>query len=274
MAFYKSHRYSPSVGCLRIVLAINVLLAPCAGYSQAAGTSQHKETKPNVQSEVAKLNSGEVSPYGLHLIGNANAKQAIPALEKQFPLAEYALDKAQIAQVLVKLKDPTETYWNYLVNLITPVLDSTAPSPLATNAQGKEVQGVSPAFEAWVDNNKLNPPTELENATYIYPAYILLLGQTDDQRAIPLLRRALSSPNHLLAISAAQGLAELQDEDGVPLIIDAAKRAPASAANLIAEPLGYFKSTEAQAALDQYVSKDRVQRVRERAKLGSKPLQQ
>ncbi len=277
MVFYKTHLFTTSDAVTRFVLAGTMLLASfTVGYSQTVGSPSGSQTgaktQLNVQTEIAKVNSGVITPYGLYFLGDSKAKEAIPALEKQYTLTNDVIDKAQIAQVLVQLKDPNEMYWNYLVQLVTPVLDSNAPSPIGTDSNGKELPGVSPAFEAWVDANKLNPPTALQNATIIYPGYMVLLGETEDPRAIPLLRRALSSSNYLVAAQASEALALLNDEDAVPIIIDAAKRAPASAASTIAEPLGYFKSTEAQAALDQYVPKDRVQRLRERVKLGGRPL--
>lgn len=128
------------------------------------------------------------------------------------------MDKAQIAQVLVKLKEPDDLYWNYLVQIITPILDNPSPSPIATDLQGKELPGISPAFEAWVDANKLDPPIALQNATIVHPGYMLLLGLTDDPRAIPLLRRAVSSPNYIIAVQASEALAQLKDEDGAPLL--------------------------------------------------------
>jgi hypothetical protein len=70
--------------------------------------------------------------------------------------------------------------------------------------------------------------------------------------------------------AAAQGLAELQDKDSVPLIIEACKRAPAEAASVIAGSLVYFDDPDAQSAVDAYVSKDLAKLLREAKAQGKK----
>ncbi len=234
----------PSSG-LRWMALAGVFCVSSLSLAQNTLPPQNATPTFNVQAAIALLNKGEISSYDLTQLGQQGVKQAIPALEKQFFLVQQEMDKAQIAQVLVKLKDPDDVYWNYLAQLVTPLLTNPAPSPIATDAQGKELPGVSPTFEAWVDFNKLDPPTALQDATVVFPGYMLFLGKTDDSRAIPLLRRAVTSPNYLVAVAASEALAELKDEDSASVIADAAARAPASAAALIAEPLGYLKSSTA-----------------------------
>jgi len=97
---------------------------------------------------------------------------------------------------------------------------------------------------------------------YMFPAWVLALGLTGDSRAIPLLQQALSSPNHMIQIAGAKGLAELQD-NSIPLIIDACRRSPAEAASLIAQSLVYFDGADAQNAVDKYVSKGTAKVLRE-----------
>ena len=92
---------------------------------------------------------------------------------------------------------------------------------------------------------------------YLAPGPVGLLALTGDPRAIPILRRGLLSPNHMIGIVAATGLAEMQDRDSIPLIIQACKRAPADVAAVIAaESLLYFDDPKAQSAVDEYVPKD------------------
>ena len=100
--------------CMWLALPL-LLLLPSRNWAQQAESTQKGLDASSVQKELAKLNEGEVSPYGLHFIGKANAREAIPALKRQFFTVTNQIDKAQIAQVLVKLKEPDEIYWNYLV---------------------------------------------------------------------------------------------------------------------------------------------------------------
>jgi hypothetical protein len=276
MPFHKA-RFARSRPPVRILAAAGMLLALAAAAQPQAGQPAPSVKKPelkplNVQEEIANVRAGVITPYGLNFLGESEAREAIPALEEQFPLADHEIDKAQIAQVLVLLKAPNDTYWNYLVKLITPILDGNGPDPIAFDAQGKELPDVSPAFEAWVDANKLDPPSAWQNATLVYPGYIIFLGETEDPRAVSLLRSALASPNYFIAAQASEGLALLKDEGAIPLIVDAARRAPASAARLIAEPLGYFANPDAQAALDLFVPAEQAQRLRERVRQGGRPL--
>ncbi len=81
------------------------------------------------------------------------------------------------------------------------------------------------------------------------------MANTGDPRGVPLLRAVpLKSPNFMMVKLAADGLAQAKDKDSVPLIIDACKRALASAAELLAESLVYFDDPDAQKAVDQYVT--------------------
>ena len=278
MPFLKARLFACKWRRIRILAASMFLALAAAAQppaSEAAPSAKEPGVKPlNVQEEIANVRAGIITPYGLNFLGESKAREAIPALEEQFVLAADEIDKAQIAQVLVQLKAPRDTYWNYLVKLITPILDSHAPDPFASDVEGKELPGVSPAFEAWVDANRLDPPTALQNATIIYPGYVTLLGETEDPRAVSLLRRALASPNYLIAAQASEGLALLKDEGAIPLIADAARKAPASAARSIAEPLVYFANPDAQAALDRFVPAEQAQRLRERVRQGGRPLHQ
>jgi hypothetical protein len=278
MPFLKARLFARNWPRIRI-LAAGMFLALAAAAQPQAGEPAPSAKKPgvkplNVQEEIANVRAGIITPYGLNFLGESKAREAIPALEEQFALAADEIYKAQIAQVLVQLKAPRDTYWNYLVKLITPILDSLAPDPFASDAEGKELPGVSSAFEAWVDANRLDPPTALQNAMIVYPGYVTLLGETEDPRAVSLLRRALASPNYLIAAQASEGLALLKDEGAIPLIADAARKAPASAARSIAEPLVYFANPDAQAAFDRFVPAEQAQRLRERVRQGGRPLHQ
>jgi len=111
MAFYRTHLFTTSDAAVRIVLTGSVLLASSTmGHSQTVGSPPSSQagtkTQLNVQTEIAKVNAGVITPYGLYFLGDSKAKEAIPALEKQFTLTNDVIDKAQIAQVLVQLKRP------------------------------------------------------------------------------------------------------------------------------------------------------------------------
>lgn len=238
------------------------------------GRHIYEADKTNVANAIAKVKSGNFVSVDVDMIGRGGAVEAIPILKEQFILRQDPLVKATIARVLIKLGDKDDTYWDFLVKQATPALESDAPDFLNFDPQAKTGTGPSPEFVAWAKAHNVPPNgpngSALENAMYLFPGKVLLLGLTGDRRAIPLLRQALLSPNHMIEIAAAQGLAEIQDKESIPLIIEACKKAPPAAASSIAEPLIYFDDAEAQSAVDTYVQKDRAKILREARDQGKK----
>lgn len=214
-----------------------------------------------------------MTSYGLEFLAESKSVEAIPALEERFGLVSDDLDKGKIAQVLIRLKDPKPVYWAYLEKLVRSALDSDPPDPLDVDAQGRET-GISPRIEEWARATRQAPPAALENATAVYPAYVVLLGGTEDRRAIPLLNRALLSRDHPIQAEAAEGLALFGDKASIPLILEACRKAPARAAGLIAASLVYFDDAAAQAAVDQFLPEKEARDLRERVGAGGRPLRQ
>lgn len=242
-------------------------LGACGAWAQDASK------KLNVAGEIASLRAGVVTPYGLEFLAESKAVEAIPALEERFGLVSDDLDKGKIAQVLIRLKDPKPVYWAYLEKLVRSALDSDPPDPFDVDAQGRET-GISPRIEEWARATRQAPPAALENATAVYPTYVVLLGGTEDRRAIPLLNRALLSRDHLIQAEAAEGLALFGDKASIPLILEACRKAPARAAGLIAASLVYFDDAEARAAVDQFLPEKEARDLRERVRAGGRPLHQ
>ena len=220
-----------------------------------------------VAGAIEKVKSGNFVGADVDMIRRGGAVEAIPVLEQQFKRVQHVLKKVTIARVLVRLGDKDETYWNFLVKQATPALTSDAPDFVSYDVEGKSTSGPSPAFIAWTKTHNIAPngpdSSAAEDSVYVSPAKVLALGLTGDPRAIPLLRLALSSPNHMIEIAAAKGLAELQDKESIPSIIDACRRSPAEPASLIAQSLVYFDDPDAQNTVDKYVSKDTAKLLRE-----------
>jgi hypothetical protein len=214
------------------------------------------------------------SIYFVEQLAQAKAAQAVPMLEAKFTSTKDVLDKAHVASALVRLGDTNDIYWDFLVKQVTPALESDAPDFMNFDPQAKTGAGPSPEFVAWANAHNVPPDgpngTAAEDAMYWFPGRVMLLGLTGDRRAIPLLRQALLSPNHMIETAAANGLAEIQDKESIPLIIEACKKAPPAAAALIAESLVYFDDAEAQSAVDTYVPKERAQMLREARAQGKK----
>jgi hypothetical protein len=270
--YFDSHIRMGKLGHLFVWCA----LLAAGAHGQVKQTQQNVQVfgpdKTKVPDAIAKVKSGDFALVHVDLIAEAEAVEAIPDLEKQFPLCKDQLDKAKIAEALVKLGDKDDTYWDFLVQQATPAVDSDAPDLVNVDSQGKEVPGLSPEFIAWAKAHNSDPNDAAAEAAYIYPGKIALLGETGDRRAIPLLRRALLSLNYLIEANGARGLAEIQDKDSIILILDACKKAPAAAAGLIAESLVYFDDPQAQDAVDKYVPKVIAKDLREARTKGKTPF--
>jgi HEAT repeat protein len=255
-----------------LLIALGVLcygLLAGIAYAQAAQPEPaSRSAARQVADAIAKVKSGKFIGYDVEVIAEARALVAIPDLEKQFTLVSDPIDKAKIAQVLLLLGDKKDAYWDYLAELVKPALESDAPDPAQYDAQRKQIRGVSQEFLAWAKAHGQSPGEAAENAIYNWPGIVMLVGATRDSRALPLLRRAFSSPNPALQISAADGFAEMLDTSSVPLMIERCKNAPPDVANAIAQSLVSFDDPEAQKMVDTYVPKDVAKALRDRRMAG------
>ncbi len=240
------------------------------GKTNTPGPATEKAT---VSAAIAAVKSGDFSPVHVETIAGAGAVEAIPILKEQFARSQDWLIKAKLAGALVRLGgDQDDIYWEFLVREATIAVASDAPDFMNFDPQAKDSAGPSPEFIAWANSHKLDVQEAGSDAMYRLPGSIMLLSSTGDRRAIPLLRQGLLSPNHQIEYVAALGLAELQDRDSIPYIVQACETAPAELPALIARSLAYFDDPEAQKALDKYVSKEDARRLREGRAEGKKPL--
>jgi HEAT repeat protein len=254
----------------RVLLSCSLLVGLI--YGQLGRTQVANERTAEVADAIAKVRSGKFNGYHVGIIGEARAVEAVPDLEKQFTRTSEPIEKAKIAQVLLLLGDRKDVYWNYLVEAVKPALETDVPSPIHYDTAGKSVQGLSQDFVTWAQAHGQSPDQAGENAVYILPGIVMMLGSTADPRAVPFLRQALSSPNYQIAAAAAMGIAEMQDVISIPTIISRCKDAPAEAAGSIAESLVYFNDPRAQDAVDTFVPKEHAKALREARKMGRGPL--
>lgn len=231
-------------------IALSCVLLPGFAHTQP-------ETLANAIDEVNRGNYAYVQQI-TKLAGN---EKAIPILEDLFAHGTDANTKPWIASELVKLGDKDNIYWDLLVKQARETVESDAPDFMNFDAQGKSSVGPSPEFVAWAKSHNVT----LESVAFeaVFPIKLGLLAKTGDPRAIPLLRRGLLAPNHMVEAASAMGLAILKDNDSIPLIVEACKRAPSEAAGAIAMSLLQFHDPEAQSAAEPYLSKDLVNALHE-----------
>jgi len=253
-------------------LALSAVLT-VASYGQAPSGQADKITR---DIEKVKRDSPDISTaeklFAIKELARAGATQAIPAVEAEFDRTQDKTTKAHIANALVMLGDKNAVYWNFLAGQATLAAETDAPDVVIDSKGTGTLRQFSPDFLKWAKSHNMTPNDAGLQVTYEFPVYIGLLGETADPRAIPILQRALLSPNFLINAMAAKGLAVAQDKGSIPLIIAACQRAPANTAGAIAEALVYFDDPEAQSAVDTYMPREYAKAARDARANGKKPF--
>jgi len=125
----------------------------------------------------------------------------------------------------------------------------------------------------WAKDHHLSLDAAGEELIFRIPGAIAMLAITGDDRAVPVLRRGLTSRNPLVQVSAARGLALQKNSNSVPLIIEACEKAPRESAEMIATALVYFDDSDARGAVDKYVPKETARVLREKRGQGKGPFE-
>jgi hypothetical protein len=209
------------------------------------------------------LGTGPVDAMSfVNIIADAQAVQALPVLEQYYARTSDSQIKEGVASALVRMGDKNDAYWAYLVELATPASESDAPYPIDERAQKGDKDIYSPEFKAWASAHNLSVEAASKMAMMDLPGGLSPLAQTGDPRGVPLLRKALMSPNILIAGLAAAGLAQAQDKDSIPMIIDACKRVTPIMAHFLADPLLFFDDPDAQRTYAYYYPDVNIQEAR------------
>lgn len=231
-----------------------VLLTPTPIFCQAAQSLTSEQAKALKNAE-----AGSADARNIVVISSLGLTQAMPSLEQEFTKTTNVTLKASIASGLVKLRDPDPQYWTYLASQVTTALNLDIPDPAFSKSQNAMV-GESPELKEWAGSHGMRLKEAFVLAQYTIPGRVILLGDTVDTRAIPLLQQALKSRNYLAEVYAAKGLAALQDAKSITLISQASQRAPDSYGPLIAESLLYFNNDEAKQAATTILSSEQISR--------------
>lgn len=227
----------------------------CLGLSAILAQVSPRQPPPDpsaVLASVSRLRSGDFALVDCFNIALGGAVDAVPDLEKQFKSSDDVEIKDGIAMALVRLHSTNSIYWSFLVEQATKTIESDAPEPETFDSAGKINGQVSPEFSAWATSHDLPIQKALESISLFLPGMVLRLGFAGDSRAIPLLRKALLSPNLMTESLAAFALDELHDKQSIPWIIEACKKAPSQIAYALASALRDFDDLQAQAAAKVY----------------------
>jgi HEAT repeat protein len=240
--------------CAALFCAILTNLAVAQVGEARSGKSANESQKKDLADALARLRQGSPLLADFNRIASAGAVEAVPELEKQFDETQDEDRKGCIASALVRLRDKDGPYWDYLVKGASLAIDTEVPPQEQFDSQGALVPGPSPEFIAWAEAHNQSVDGALR-ARYRLSLKVLLLGKTGDPRAIPLLRRALSAHDFMTQAFAAEGLAEMQDQSSIPLIIRACERAPIDAAfNISQHSLLNYNDAAAKAAAERFAA--------------------
>lgn len=190
-------------------------------------------------SAIQSVQSNDYAPYDLQVIADHHFQAAIPLLRQRFSEAKDDELKGKLAVVLLELGDSAhkEDYFRYLQNSAKPAVDSDEPWPYAFGPDGSDTKVSSPAFLDWVRRNHTTTDASEKKAFFTDPMRVALLSGCPDVRAVPLLLRALHSPNYILRAQASEGLFRLEGKDAAPAILSAAAATPNLQRRLILRPL-------------------------------------
>ena len=254
------------------------VMAISAAHAQGEKTQAHRRVEDRFQNigsvadAVKRVEQGKFDGMDVQAIAEAGAVEAIPALEEQFarrlePDASAEIDpgnKGVIASALVRLGDKGQVYWDFLENAARTAVENGPPYPIRFDAQGKIMPyQLTPELLEWAKSRSISPEDAAQIAIYNMPGKVLLLAETGDPRGLPLLGQAMSSPNYMIQVGAAKGLAKLQDKESIPMIIGACLRAPVDMAAVIAQALIFFDDPQAQSAAEKYIPNDMLKALRE-----------
>lgn len=178
----------------------------------------------------------------------------IPCLEEAYARQSQEPAKEFLAAALVDLGARKPEYFDYVADRAKIAVASDLPFPVRLDARiqrGATLPPLKPSFTHWVREHDANLDSALWQAAFDMPADVEALGEANDRESRPILLQGLKSPNILIVFAASLGLARLQDNSSVPLIIVAARREPRMERRMIAKALLYFPITEAQRAAER-----------------------
>jgi HEAT repeat protein len=248
-------------------LAIPVLLTLASpSWARRQGQDSSQLSADELERRLTEHPEEEAYAYGLRKRAKQGDEKARPALKRLFESNNKPTTKRAIALALVRLGEKDDKYWDEIARPAKERVESDMPTILAFDSNGKSIRGkFSEDFLAWCKKRNVQPESMTMDALYRSQEDIRFLALTRDSRAIPLLMKGLESPNHMVVLKSAEGLARFQHGPAVEKIVAACERLPAESAAAVAEFLLYFKDKKAQMAADKHIPSAALERKRARA---------
>ena len=175
--------------------------------------------------------------------------------------------KQRLASILMSIGVKDKIYFDYLTDAAKKALNNDMPWPTLYDEHGDIIEkGASPAFLEWCRKHGVSPNEARSYAYYEIPNPWYYLAAAGDPRAYDLLIEGLHSHNLMIAGTAAQGLAKLQDPRAIPELIATGRGVPGEARFASGQALLYFSDPRAQAAANELITdKNLLERERHEA---------
>ncbi len=224
----------PKRSVIRYSILLSFLLAAVAPLSWTG------DLPPETASPAPESGASTQNPEIGELLERGD-RQVIPILEKMFEDAEEKSQKQEIAVLLVQLDFTGEKYFQYLAGFARNAVDSRTPFPLNFDGYGRAIWAqFNEEFLAWCSEHQVDPDDASSELLIEYPTDIIFLGRTGDSRGYDLLIKGLGSPNPMVVVPAAQGLAHIGDPRAIKSIQETVPRSPVRSKSMLAQTLLYF----------------------------------
>jgi hypothetical protein len=209
----------------------------------------------SVSELLAKRSTGPLDPSVFYELESKPTEPRIfAALADAFEKRDSKEHKQLIALTMLRLGDRSERYLAFLSGYAKQAIEDRTPLYYGYGPSGDVMRGeMSFVFEKWCRENHRDTKEVMALQFVTYPEHVSFLARAQDSRAVPLLRQGLDSPNPLVVYYSAEGLALLQDNATVSIVVQGCERFPAGTARFMASALAQYFTPEADLALERIV---------------------
>jgi hypothetical protein len=235
--------HSLSLWTIRAAVAAVVLFGVRAEQPRTVADLLSKLAKgPVDQSVFAELENQQPEP------------RVILALADAFQRRQPKQERQWIALTALHLGDTSERYLDLLMFYAKEAIEDRTPLFFVYDATGQMVRGeMSREFQQWCRDNHRDTEALVATQFIVQPSDVRMLAKAEDPRALTLLRRGLDSPNPLIIYYSAEGLAAVNDEPAIAMVVRSCERLPKGTARFVATALAKYLTPTADLAMERFV---------------------
>lgn len=182
-----------------------------------------------------------------------NDPVAISKLRTVFRTSSQKKLRQELAVLLTNVGQREDEMFQELLKYAEEAVTTDAPLPFFMDANGNAIKGEIPLeFTNWCKVHDLEiDPCMQKVLGYSMDVYYLAIVK--DRRAVPVLRRGLESANSATVSFSVIGLAELGDNESIPVIASNIRRLRPLQRTIVASELARFDDPRVSSLLDEFV---------------------